>query len=97
MKRVLLINRQIVRHAIPYMFILGCLMWIIVGVAILANSPAKIDISGNPWLGYLSFYGGWVLIVAFLVDKVFVPLGVFKPHKKHKTLQDRIGLAEQNQ
>lgn len=73
-------------------------MAVIIGISILTNSPTTIDVSGKPkWFGYLSLYGGFILLFAFVVNAVYESLGVFKPRKKHNTLQDRISLAEQNQ
>ena len=90
MKKVLLINRRIVRGATPGMFALGCFIVVIMGVTIITNNPTMIDGGELPkGFGYPLFYGGFVLLFALMIDTVFVPLGVFKLRKKQNTLRDR--------
>lgn len=94
-KKILLYNRKIVRGATIYMFFLGGVMTMIIGVCIIIGSPATIPVPKLPYFcGYLFFYGGIVLLLMFMLDKVYKTFGVCKPHKKVDTLRARIAKAE---
>ena len=96
MKKLLLINRKILRQATLYMFPIGCLFVVIVGVSIITGNPATISKFDQPeWAGYICFYGGIFFLSVFLVDTIFAILRGFKPHKKPRTLQDRVREIEQ--
>ena len=105
-KGILPFNRRFVDGATFYMFIAGCLLFIIYGIpAVYSVEPKPIGPSEDTaiWYPYLSFYAGLILMAMMLIEKIRVGIWYIRFKKKykakdkrhHRTLQERID-AEAN-
>ena len=99
-KKILLFTRRTVTQAEPTMFILGVLFVVLYGISILAGRGPAIDVSDMPrWLGNLFLYGGFFLMLCYLVDicyQLIEPLisVIKKGAKKKTTLLEKIRRVE---
>lgn len=78
-KKILLTNRKITKQAtMPLVFCGLCLVFV-TGGSIIIGVPLHADFSDyDSWIGYLMFYGGFILFIAFVVDITYKLIYSFK-------------------
>lgn len=97
LKRILLINRKIVRYSTPYMYALGTAFAVIIGASILAGGVPDVDIKKFPdWQGHLYLWVGFLSLLSYGVDLVFRIIHKFVGMPKRETLSQKIIRAEQS-
>jgi len=68
----------------------------VVGFSAVTGATPKIDASGTPiWVGYLMLCGGFLLMLAFFVDRILLPERRDDKKASQNTLKERIRKAEQ--
>lgn len=62
-RKILLLNRRIVKHITPAMFMCGVIMLVVVGADLLPS-----------WHGLVLIYGSYLFFFSYIVDQIVIPV-----------------------